>query len=164
MTTEATERAQVGDYDLRGSDPETELVGEIDELIIDADALVRDEWANGFPNWALYRTSLAGDLTLASALQDWTIGFAYRLMQTVVRASAWSDELAGAVALDALAMLKANREVAPYTVVASRVGVDPKTYKRLRDLLFRFLKATTDEYWIRLGAAYRYTIIRYRKA
>ena len=50
-----------GDYDVRGMDPETLLVGPVSEPIIDADRRVRRRLNNGFPNWAMYRTAYAGD-------------------------------------------------------------------------------------------------------
>ena len=152
-------KVEQGCYDLRGPDFDTALIGGVTASIIDAGRLVRLEWRNGFPNWGLYRTALAGDELLASRTREWVVAFAHRVAQTVVRADAYSDELACVAGWDALAMLRANREVVPYTVTAKALDVDPKTYKRLRDLLHRFLRASTDEYWIRLGAAYRHVFL-----
>ena len=148
-----------GDWDLRGPDFDTALVGHVTTAIIDADRLVRLEWRNGFPNWDLYRVALAGDELLAVRAREWVVALAYRVAQTVVRADAYSDELACVAGWDAWEMLRRNREVVPYTVTAKALDVDPKTYKRLRDLLHRMLRASTDEYWIRLGAAYRHVFL-----
>lgn len=159
----AATRPEVGDYDLRTIEVEKALVCAVHPHLIDADRSVRDEWCNGFPNWALYRDALAGDTLYALALKDWVIAFAYRVGQVVLREAAFTEELTYLAGQDALAMLRANREVIPYTLAAAAVDANPKTYKRLRDLLYRMLKATTDEYWVRLGAEYRYTMIRHRK-
>src|SRR5690606_16750213 len=59
----------VGDYDLRGLDFETYLVGPVTDKIIDADRLVRQRVSNGFPNWALYRCVYAGDTHLLPMLR-----------------------------------------------------------------------------------------------
>lgn len=152
-----------GDWDLRGPDFDTALIGPVTESIIDADRLVRLDWKNGFPNWAMYRTTLAGDDLHSVRLREWVVAFAHRVAQTVVREDAYSDELACAAGWDAWAMLLANRELQPYTVTAKAVGANPKTYKRLRDLLYRMLRASQDEYWIRLGAAYRHVFLVAKK-
>jgi hypothetical protein len=159
MTATAQEAPEVGCYDLRGPDFETALIGAVTASVIDADRLVRLEWRNGFPNWGMYRVALAKDELLDRDVRDWVIAFGLRVGEAVVRPRAYTEELACAAALDAWEMLRVNREVLPYSVVAGRLGVDPKTYKRLRDLLHRMMRASLDEYWIRLGAAYRHVFL-----
>lgn len=162
MTTLA-ERPEVGDYDLRTRGIDDMLIGHVSETLIDADRMVREEWSNGFPNWALLRTCLAGDDLHQTSLREWTVALSCRVGQTILRPDSYSNDLACVAAWDALHVLTYGREMQPPTVTAAALGVGPKTYRRLRDLVFRFLRASLDEYWIRLGAAYRYALVRERR-
>jgi hypothetical protein len=145
-----------GDYDLKVPDYDTMLIGPVTGSIIDADRLVRVDWRNGFPNWALYRTALAGDAVHMPALKRWVVAFSVAYCTTGgVKRSVYSDELAAVAAWDALHMLIHCRALQPYTVLADRLGVHHRTYKRLRDTLYLRLKASLDEYWDRLGIAFR---------
>lgn len=156
----------VGDYDLRGPDFDTSLIGPITSSIIDADRLVRLEWQNGFPNWMMYRSALAGDTLYLTRLRYWAVAFAMAYCQTGgVRKAAYSDELATVAAWDALYMLLTNRKPEePVYKTAEALGVDPKTYRRLRDHLFGSMRGSLDEYWIQLGAAYRHVFLYERKS
>lgn len=151
-------------YDQRGPDFDTALIGPVTASIIDADRLVRAEWRNGFPNWCLYRSALAGDALYVARLRHWAVAFsvAYCVSGGVKR-HAYTDELACVAGWDALHMLLWSRELQPYSVTADALGVHHKTYRRLRDALYRRLRASLDEYWIRLGAAYRHVILYERK-
>ena len=167
MNTE-TKAAQIatGDYDLRGRDFDTALIGPVTDTIIDADRLVRLEWKNGFPNWIMYRTILAGDDLYRERLRMWVVAFAIAYCTTGgVKRHAYSEELACSAAWDALYMLTTNRkpEEAVYKT-AEGIGVDPKTYTRLRNHLYASMRGSLDEYWIRLGAAYRYAFLYERKS
>lgn len=142
-------------YDLRGQDSETALIGPITATTIDADRLVRVDFRNGMPNWMLYRTALAGDSLYLAKLRHWTIAFTWALALSSVRRSRLTDELIGCAALDALSIVLYTRELQPHTVTAQAIGVHHKTYRRLRDGVARRLKASLDEYWIRLIMAYR---------
>lgn len=147
---------QVGDYDLRGTDFETLLIGPITELITDADRLVRMEWRNGFPNWWLYRTAQAGDTLYIGRLRDWVVAFTVAYATTGgVKRQAYTDELACVAGWDALHMLMHNRQMQPYTVTAEQLDVHHKTYRCLRDTIYARIKASMDEYWIQLGCAVR---------
>lgn len=155
----------VGDYDLRGPDFDTYLLGEVTASIVDADRLVRTELANGFPNWKLYRTCLAGDDLHIVDVRQWVVAFtiAYCLTGGVKR-HAYSEELACVAGWDAFYMLIHNRPMQPYTATADALEVDPKTYRRLRDNIYARLKCSLDEYWIQLGAALRHVVIYEQKA
>src|SRR5690606_15781387 len=67
---------EVGDYDLRGRDVETALVGPVTATIIDADRRVREEWSNGFPNWAMYRAAYCGDSLYRPQVRAWCVAYA----------------------------------------------------------------------------------------
>ena len=150
-------------YDLRGKDTETALVGPITARIIDADRLVRLDFRNGFPNWMLYRTALAGDSIYLAKLRRWAIAFTWAISEVSVRRSAVSDELIGCAAMDALSIVLYTREIQPYTVTAAAIGVHHKTYRRLRDGVARRMKLSLNEYWIRLIVAYGYVLNYERK-
>lgn len=156
--------AAVGDYDVRRPDFDTILVGPVFESIIDADRLVRLEWKNGFPNWELYRTAMAGDSMYMVRLRQWCVAFSVAYcMEGGVRRDAYSDELAAVAAWDALNMLILSRQMQPHTVTAEMLGVHHKTYRRLRDTLYARLRASMDEYWIRLTCAFRQVVLYERK-
>ena len=166
MNAETTAAQTVGCYDQKGPDFDTALIGPVTASIIDADRLVRLEWKNGFPNWMMYRTALAGDTLYRTRLRWWAVAFAVAYCTSGgVKRHAYSDELACAAAWDALYMLLTNREPdAPVYKTAEALGVTPKTYRRLRDHLFASMKGSMDEYWIRLGAAYRHVFLYERKS
>jgi len=153
-----------GDWDVRGKDYETALAGPVTESIIDADRVVRVDFRNGFPNWMLYRTVIAGDRLFVARLRLWAVAFAVVYgMGGGVRKEAYSDELAALAAWDALFILMHGRELQPYTVSAEQLGVDPKTYKRFRNRVYLRLRASLDEYWIALVVAYRHVLKAERK-
>jgi hypothetical protein len=170
MPTE-TKTAQTvgGDWDLRGPDFDTALLGAVTGSIIDADRLVRAEWRNGFPNWILYRTVLCGDSLHLPRLRQWAVAFAIAYcMDGGVRREVYSDELACVAAWDALHMLLfpaggVNGQIQPYRDTAAALGVHHSTYKRLRSHLYASMKGSLDEYWIQLGAAYRHVILYERR-
>ncbi len=165
MTATAQEAPKpVGDWDVRGPDFDTALIGPVTESIIDADRLVRLDWKNGFPNWYLYRVALAGDSLGMDPLRTWCVAFSVAYCQDGgVRRSAYTDELACVAAWDALHIVMHKRPIQPHTVTAEALGVHHKTYRRLRDSLAARLGASLDEYWIRLGAAYRHVILFERR-
>lgn len=143
-------------HDQKGPDPETLLIGPITTAIIDADRLVRMDWSNGFPNWAMYRTALAGDSVQLPALRRWVVAFSVAYCTAGgVRRSVYSDELACVAAWDALHMLLVTRELQPYTTTAAKLKVHHKTYRRLRDALYLRMKSSLDAYWDRLCIAHR---------
>lgn len=156
-------QVEQGCYDLRGPDFDTALIGPVTASIIDADRLVRLEWKNGFPNWGLYRTVLAGDSLHIDRLREWCVAFSVAHCTEAVQARAYSDDLACVAGWDALHMLVATRPLEPYSVLAKSLEVNAATYKRARDGVFLRLRASLDEYWIRLGSAYRQIILAERK-
>jgi len=153
-----------GDWDVRGKDYETALAGPVTESIIDADRLVRLDFRNGFPNWMMYRTVIAGDSLFVGRLRLWVVAFAVvYAMDGGVRRQTYSNDLATVAAWDALFILMHGRELQPHTVSAEALGVDPKTYKRFRNDLHRRLRVSLDEYWINLVVAYRHVLKAERK-
>lgn len=163
--TVAEATAVLGDYTLKGPDYDTILIGPVFASIIDADRLIRTEWRNGFPNWALYRAALAGDNIHLPFLRRWAVAFSVAYcMSGGVKRHVYSDELACVAGWDALAMLVFCRELQPYTVTAAALGVDPKTYKRVRNGVYKRMRASLDEYWVRLTIAFRQVVFTERKS
>jgi hypothetical protein len=155
----------VGDYDIRGQDYETMLVGAITERIIDADRLVGYEFKNGMPNFELYRTVLAGDDRYFESLRHWVVALTIAYAQSGgVRTDAYSDEFATVAAWDALYVLMFRKPMQPDYVSAESVGVRDVTYTRLRNAMAARLNASMQEYWIRLQVAIRQVILLERKA
>src|SRR5690606_25001322 len=77
MNMETNKPAQIGgDWNVRGRDAETALVGPITATIIDADRRVRAEWSNGFPNWAMYRAAYCGDAIYQPQVRAWCVAYA----------------------------------------------------------------------------------------
>lgn len=145
---------ELGCYTIRGPDTETALIGPITAQIIDADRLVRLEFKNGFPNWMMYRTALAGDSVYLPKLKQWVIAFTWVVCQEgAVKRHVLTEEFVGCVAIDALNILIFGRELQPYTVTAKSLGVHRDTYRRVRDGIFARLKVSLDEYWVQLVAA-----------
>lgn len=156
---------QVGDYDLKGPDIETILIGPIHGTLIDAARLARREFRNGFPNWELYRSAYAGDTLHLRKLRQWCVAFAIAYAQEGgVKRSAYTDELACMAGWDAFCMLIHCRQMQPYTTTASELSVDPKTYKKLRDAVYLRLRASLEEYWVHLNIAYRQMMLYERKS
>lgn len=138
-----------GDWDVRGPDFETLLVGPITPTIIDADRFVRREWSNGFPNWAMYRCAYAGDSHLLGELKDWCIALAVAYGESgAIRKP--DDTVAVCVGRDVWHALVWKRWGAPGDEIAAALGIAPKTYRKFRVGLYKRLKASLDEYWIRL--------------
>jgi hypothetical protein len=156
---------EVGDYDVRGPDYETLLVGAITERIIDADRLVGYEFSNGMPNFELYRTVLAGDPHFFERLRHWVVALTIAYAQSGgVRKDAYSDEFATLAAWDALYVLMHRRPMQPDYASAEAVGVRNVTYTRLRNAMAARLNASMQEYWIRMQVAIRQVILLERKA
>lgn len=148
-----------GCWDIRGADFETALIGPVTPSIVDADRLVRLDWQNGFPNWELYRTILAGDTLHMARLKDWVVALSLVYCADEMKRETYSDELACVAAWDALFALLHGGWMQPHTVLAEALGVHESTYKRMRNGLYKRLRSSLDEYWVRLGAAYRHVIL-----
>lgn len=161
------EAVEVGDYDLRGPDFETLLVGPITGTIIDADRLVREgpeAWANGFPNWTIYRCALAGDDHLRERLRIWCVAFAIASLDTGARSRLRaSDELGALLGWDTYTALLTTRWAITVEDVEDVAEVTGKTYRKLRNQLFRRLRASLDEYWVRLQIGMRQAALLERR-
>ncbi len=164
VALQAPKAVAVGDYDLRGPDFETRLVGPITDSIIGADQLVRDEWRNGFPNWDMYRCALAGDSNLRARLRQWCVAFAIAYVADgAVQRRVASDELATYAGWDAYAALLTTRWAVSSADAAEAAGVSPKTYRKLRGAVFARLRASLDEYWIRMQIGMRQVALQERR-
>lgn len=154
---------EVGDYDLRGVDFETYLIGPITDRIIDADRQVRGEWSNGFPNWFAYRSVLAGDSYLHGRLRNWCVAYAIAYCEAGgVRKGLPADEMGCLAGWDAYYALHNKRWLIAGQDVADVAGVDPKTYRKVRNRVFAAMRASLDEYWVRLQIAVRQVWMRER--
>jgi hypothetical protein len=158
-------KSPVGDYDLRGRDIDTMMVGEIHDTLIDAARLARVEFNNEMPNWELFRAVYGGDSMYLPVLKRWVHEFAIAYCLTGgIKRSVYTPELAGIAGLDALYLLTYMEPMLPHTVIAEDLGVTPKTYLRLRNAIRDRLSVSLNMYVMHLGAAYRYTLIYERKA
>ena len=153
-----------GDWDVRGQDFETYLVGPVTDRIIDADRQVRAEWNNGFPNWSLYRTAFAGDTHTRGRLRDWCVAYAVAYAESggLRSGTAHMDELACLAGWDAFYRLINSQWIVAGRDVSDVAGVDPKTYRKLRNHVYGALRASLAEYWVRLQIAVRQVWMRER--
>lgn len=156
------DKLEVGCYDLRGPDFETLLVGPVTPAIIDADRIVRSEWGNGFPNWAMYRCVYAGDSHLIPHLRLWCVAIAVAYSDTGGLRSA-SDDAAVCAGRDACSALLSGRWGAPSDELAEALGIAPKTYRRFRNAVYARLKASLGEYWVRMQIAMRQVALLERR-
>ena len=144
------------DYTNKTLDFETYLAGAITDKIIDADRLVRSEWNNGFPNWALYRTCLAGDTNMSRQLREWCVAYAVAAAEAgVVRTGLPVEEMGALAGWDCYYALNNHRWLVAGQDIADVAGVDPKTYRKLRNYVYAANRASLDEYWIRMQVAVR---------
>lgn len=145
----------IGDYDLRGRDFETELIGQVTDAIIDADRLARLDFKTGMPGFALYRLILARDRFYLAIVRPWWVLFCAEWCRTRMR-GAYSEEFAGMVALDSLQReMDPAHPILPAEEAAEALGVDLETYARARNELRRILSAAVDSYWALLCGTYR---------
>lgn len=155
----------MNDYTLRSIDFETLLVGQVTATIIDADRLVRQEWRNGFPNWAMYRAALAGDEHLRMPLRDFCVAYSVAHCEAGgVRKGLPADEIGCLAGWDAFYALLNHKWLIAGQDVADVAGVDPKTYRRVRRHVYRSLRASLDEYWVRMSIAMRQVAMMERHA
>lgn len=146
----------IGDYDLRGLDFESYLCGGVTDKIIDADRLVRSEWSNGFPNWALYRTCLAGDTNMRQQMREWCVAYAVAAAEAgVVRTGLPVEEMGALAGWDCYYALNNHRWLVDVQDIADVAGVDPRTYRKLRNYVYAANRASLDEYWVRMQVAVR---------
>jgi hypothetical protein len=157
------EKFEVGDYDLRGPDFETLLVGPITATTIDAARLVRSDFDNGFPNWAMYRCALAGDDHLRQGLRQWCVAFATAYLFTGGCRKP-SDDLGCLVGWDAYAFLVHRRWIVSEDDVEDIGSVTANTYRKVRGAVAKRLQAALDEYWVRMQIGYRQAVLMERRA
>lgn len=145
-----------GDWALRGLDFETYLVGAVTDKIIDADRIARRELRNGFPGWALYRTFLCGDHHLRTRARDWCVAYAIAAAEAgVVRAGLPAEEMGCLAGWDAYYRLHNQTWLIAGQDVADVAGVDPKTYRKLRNHVYASIYAATAAYFVELQIAIR---------
>lgn len=146
----------VGDYDLRGPDFETYLVGAVTDKIIDADRLVRQEGSNGFPNWALYRTIYAGDSHLRPLVRSWCVAYAIAAAESgLIRKGLPVEEMGCLAGWDAFYRLLHHKWVVAGQDIADVAGVDPKTYRKLRNHVYAANLLSVRDYFVELQIAVR---------
>lgn len=145
-----------GDWALRGLDFETYLVGAVTDKIIDADRLARKELSNGFPGWVLYRTFLCGDHHLRTKARDWCVAYAIAVAEAgIVRAGLPIEEMGCLAGWDAYYRLHNQAWLIAGQDVADVAGVDPKTYRKLRNHVYASIRAATAAYFVELQIAIR---------
>ena len=156
---------ELSTFGLRIPDLQDALAGDITASIIDADRIVRGRFnGNGFPNWEMYRTAIAGDTIYSRKLIDWCVAFSVAHCSCGgVKPSIYSDELAVIAGWDAAHILIHARPIMPYTEAALALGIHHKTYKRVRNQVFKRLKYSLEDYIMELCSAYFHVIISERK-
>lgn len=143
-------------FEPRRLDFETYLVGPVTERIIDADRLVREEWNNGHPNWMMYRASLARDTYSLVSLRSWCVAYAIAVAESgILRKGMPTEEMGTLAGWDAFYALINDKWVIAGEDIADVAGVDPKSYRKLRNRVYSRLLASREEYWIRLQVAVR---------
>lgn len=160
------EAAVTGDWDVRGQDYETMLVGPANEIIGDADRFVRRPvelgglgFDNGFPNWEMYRTAYCGDAHLRMRLRDWCVAYAIAYCESGgVRPGLPADEIGCLAGWDAFYALLNHKWVVAGMDVADIAGVDPKTYRKVRNRVYGHLHASLREYWELMQIAVRHVV------
>lgn len=146
----------VGDYDLRGLDFESYLCGPVTDKIIDADRIVRSRGGNGFPNWALYRAVYAGDTHVLPNLRAWCVAFAISAAEAgLVRKGLPVDEMGCLAGWDAYYRLLNAKWVVGGQDIADVAGVDPKTYRKLRNYVYASNLLSLQDYFVELQIAVR---------
>jgi hypothetical protein len=164
MNRESTKPAQTGDYDLRGADFDTLLIGPVTEALIDADRLAQAEWSNGFPNWIMYRAVYCGDALYGPRLRDWCVAYAIAYCEAGgVRSGLPAEEIGCLAGWDAYYALLNHKWVIAGMDVADIAGVDPKTYRKVRNHVYGAMQASLRAYWAELGIAIRRLARIYRE-
>lgn len=159
----AENKAAQGDYDKRDTDWETVLVGPVTPLIGDADRYVRRPidkgglgFDNGFPNWTMYRTAYAGDANLRQPLRDWCVAYAVAYCHSGgLRKGKPADEIGCLAGWDTFYALLNHKWVIAGMDIADVAGVDPKTYRNVRNYVYRHMRASLWEYWMLMQIAIR---------
>jgi len=155
---------QTGDYDKRGPDFETFLIGEITAAHIDADRLVRQTWANGFPNWQMFRAVDCGDSLYRPILRDWCVAYAIAYCEAGgVRQGMPAEEIGCLAGWDAYYALMNHKWLIAGMDVADVAGVDPKTYRKVRNHVYAAMQASLRHYWNELNIAIRCVYRSYRE-
>ena len=146
----------VGDYDLRGLDFETYLCGPVTDKIIDADRLMRADGGNGYPNWAMYRTVYAGDSHLRRRVREWCVAYAIAAAESgVVRTGLPVEEMGCLAGWDAFYRLHDSAWIIGGQDIADIAGVDPKTYRKLRNYVYASLRMSLHDYFVAMQIAIR---------
>jgi hypothetical protein len=151
-------------FGLRIPDLQDALVGPVTGSIGDAARIVAKTFDNGFPNWEMYRTAIAGDTLYTRKLIDWCVAFSVAYCSTGgVKNSVYSDELAVIAGWDAAHIMINCRPIMPYTEAAQILGVHHKTYKRARDQVFSRMKKSLEDYIMEMCSAYFFVLRENRK-
>lgn len=150
-----TMRDEAPDYDIRGKDIETRLIGPITDTLVDAARLADSEHQNGFPNFAMYRLILCGDRQYLPLMRQWWVLFAIEWCKQKMRRG-YSEELATVAAWDALQRaMDPARPLLCADEVAASLGVPRNTYLYARKNLGAILGAALKVYWEWLEISYR---------
>jgi hypothetical protein len=159
MTTETKAAQTVGDYDLRGPDYETVLIGPVCIEHMDAARLVRREFSNGFPNWELYRAAYCGDSLYRPQVRAWCVAYAIAYCEAGgVRSGLPAEEIGCLAGWDAYYALLKHKWLIAGRDVADVAGVDPKTYRKVRNHVYGAMRASLREYWELLNIAIRQVV------
>lgn len=155
----------MGDYDLRGPDFETFLIGPATYAHWDADRMVRESWSNGFPNWHLFRAIDCGESLYRPAAREWCVAYAIAYCEAGgVRKGLPAEEIGCLAGWDAYYALMNHKWLIAGMDVADVAGVDPKTYRKVRNHVYAANLASLRQYWNELGIAIRCVYRDYAEA
>lgn len=145
-----------GDWDVRGPDFETFLIGPQTALHYDADRRVRKEWSNGFPNWVMFRAVDCGEALYRPALREWCVAYSIAYCESGgIRTGLPADEMGCLAGWDAYYALLNHKWLIAGMDVADVAGVDPKTYRKVRNHVYGAMRASLAAYWHELSIAIR---------
>lgn len=156
--------SQNGDYDLRGLDYDSFLIGPVTEAHFDADRIARQSLDNGFPNWAMFRAAWCGDSLYRRQTRDWCVAYAIAYCEAGgVRKGLPAEEIGCLAGWDAYYALLNHKWVIAGMDVADVAGVDPKTYRRVRNHVYAAMATSLRHYWAELGIGIRLAHRLYRE-
>lgn len=159
-----TKPTQTGDYDLRGLDYDSFLIGPITEAHYDADRIAQQSFHNGFPNWALFRAAYCGDSLYRRQARDWCVAYGIAYCEAGgVRSGLPAEEIGCLAGWDAYYALLHHKWVIAGMDVADVAGVDPKTYRKVRNHVYAAMTTSLRDYWAELGIGIRLVHRLYRE-
>lgn len=139
------------------------LSAEIHDSLIDADRIVREEFGDAFPNFALYRLVLCGDHSNMRKVREWWEVFCVLWVQNNMRKKP-ADEVVLVAAWDSLQrFFDPSRPILSDEYVQSEYGFDADSYRVMRKGFGIILSMILERYMHQLANAYAKVRARERR-